>query len=186
MSVLNAIAALTPGIDAKLKILHAVDKPLEEISVKEICEKAGISRDTFYRHFSSKYDIAIWHGKLVQTAYIDEAGRTLDLLTGYRHHFRVLAEEYVFYRSAFKNLGRANNEFPEMNDHRKQTLIETLRDYRHVDIDDDMLFCIDAFVQLETMLITRWLSDGCSLDSDTFASRMVSMIPNRLYDAWEL
>lgn len=38
----------------KFKILHAVHRPLDELSVQKICRKAGISRKTFYRHFESR------------------------------------------------------------------------------------------------------------------------------------
>ena len=34
-------------------------KPYEEISVKEICEKAGVSRMSFYRYYNKKDDIFI-------------------------------------------------------------------------------------------------------------------------------
>ena len=31
-------------------------KPFEEITINEICDKAGVRRATFYKHFSDKYD----------------------------------------------------------------------------------------------------------------------------------
>lgn len=33
------------------------EKPLEKITVKEICEKADINRGTFYSHYSDQYDL---------------------------------------------------------------------------------------------------------------------------------
>lgn len=33
------------------------EKPLEKITVKEICEKADVNRGTFYSHFSDQYDL---------------------------------------------------------------------------------------------------------------------------------
>lgn len=47
----------SPDLSTKMKILHAVSKSLDQITVGEICRNAGISRQTFYRHFESKYDI---------------------------------------------------------------------------------------------------------------------------------
>lgn len=41
----------SPELRTKMKILHAVDKSLDRITIAEICENAGISRQTFYRHF---------------------------------------------------------------------------------------------------------------------------------------
>lgn len=36
-------------------------KPLSDISISELCEKAGVSRISFYRNFSSMDDILIQH-----------------------------------------------------------------------------------------------------------------------------
>lgn len=47
----------SPDLSTKMRILHAVNKSLDQITVSEICRNAGISRQTFYRHFESKYDI---------------------------------------------------------------------------------------------------------------------------------
>ncbi|MDR1136161.1 MAG: TetR family transcriptional regulator [Clostridiales Family XIII bacterium] len=37
-------------------------KPFHDIRIKEIAEKAGVSRRTFYRHFERKEDILIYNG----------------------------------------------------------------------------------------------------------------------------
>lgn len=183
MTIADNPMLASPDMAMKFAILHAVDRPLDELSVREICGKAGISRDTFYRHFNSKYGIPVWHGKLVQSLYLDQAGRTTDWETGYCHDFRLLAEERDFYAFAFKHLGRFNDEFPEMNEHRKAVLLETLRDWHGVDVDDGLMFCLDAFVMLETVLVTRWLRAGCDKTPEVFAKRMMSVIPAALLEA---
>jgi len=42
-------------IEAFLQLLH--EKTFEELSVKEIIQKAGFSRSTFYLHFADKYEL---------------------------------------------------------------------------------------------------------------------------------
>ena len=42
-------------IRALLTLMH--QKPLEDISIKEIVEEASLTRQTFYRHFTSKEDV---------------------------------------------------------------------------------------------------------------------------------
>ena len=41
--------------DALLELMQ--DKPIEDISISELCETAGIGRASFYRNFNSKEDI---------------------------------------------------------------------------------------------------------------------------------
>lgn len=82
----------SPDLSTKMKILHAVNKSLDQITVSEICRNAGISRQTFYRHFESKYDIPWWYSIFCRQFYLNEIGRTIDWKTGYYHHLRLIVE----------------------------------------------------------------------------------------------
>ena len=43
------------------------EKPFEEITINEICDKAGVRRATFYKHFRDKYDfLAVLTESMVQ------------------------------------------------------------------------------------------------------------------------
>lgn len=46
------------------------DKPYKKITIKDITEKAGVSRLTFYRNFESKEDILKFHYDRVFSTYI--------------------------------------------------------------------------------------------------------------------
>jgi AcrR family transcriptional regulator len=176
----------SPDIQMKFRILRAVDQPIDELSVKDICANAHISRDTFYRHFASKYDIAVWHGEYVQGFNLDNVGRTIDWQTGYYLDFSLLAAEERFYTRALRNLGRNVGEFPLMNDHRKNVIVETLQDWRKIPLNDSLMFCLDAFVTMETMLVSRWLRDGCNPEPSVFAKRMMDVVPHPLVSAMSL
>ncbi len=41
--------------DALLKMLR--EQPIHTISIRDLCEKAGINRTTFYHHYGSQYDL---------------------------------------------------------------------------------------------------------------------------------
>ena len=38
-----------------------VSSPVEKITVKEICDTCGVTRQTFYRNFQDKYDLINWN-----------------------------------------------------------------------------------------------------------------------------
>lgn len=117
----------SPELRTKMKILHAVDKSLDRITIAEICENAGISRQTFYRHFQSKYDIPWWHSIFCRQFYLNEIGRTIDWKTGYYHHLRLIAQERDFYRKSIQY--SINTPFGQtvMPENRKTVLLETHR-----------------------------------------------------------
>ena len=41
--------------DALIILLRTTD--ISKISIRELCEKAGINRTTFYNHYGSQYDV---------------------------------------------------------------------------------------------------------------------------------
>ena len=48
------------GFDVRMRVVEAVTEPIRTLSVTEICRRAGISRQTFYSYFESKYAIGSW------------------------------------------------------------------------------------------------------------------------------
>ena len=51
--------------DIKYKLANAMKEcmfssPVEKITVKEICDTCGVTRQTFYRNFQDKYDLINW------------------------------------------------------------------------------------------------------------------------------
>ena len=48
-------------------------KPYQEISIKDIAERADVNRRTFYRNFESKDDILFYYGKLL----VGQLGRSI-------------------------------------------------------------------------------------------------------------
>ena len=56
---------LMADFSLKMRIFDALDrlaaaKSFDKISVTQICTEAGVSRATFYRHFSDKFSIPQW------------------------------------------------------------------------------------------------------------------------------
>ena len=57
----------TPALDQRVRVTRMLirrsflellkQKPIQNISVREICEAAGINRGTFYSHYTDIYDL---------------------------------------------------------------------------------------------------------------------------------
>ena len=59
-----------------------IKQPIEKITIKEITDKAGVIRPTFYNHFQDKYELLEWIIRtellepvkpLIQNGMIDQA-----------------------------------------------------------------------------------------------------------------
>ena len=176
----------SPEIRTKMKILHAVDKSLDRITIAEICENAGISRQTFYRHFESKYDIPWWHSIFCRQFYLNEIGRTIDWKTGYYHHLRLIAQERDFYRKSIQY--SINTPFGQtvMPENRRTVLLDTLENYRHVTVDENMRFIVEVFSKLECEVLNDWFRSDAPTDLVRWTDDLVSLVPDRLYRALKI
>lgn len=74
------------------------DKALEEITVKEIAEKAGVNRSTYYRHFATKKDVIRRFYQLRLDQYLDSVREDIsprDYFTGIFSNFLRYKQELI-------------------------------------------------------------------------------------------
>ncbi|WP_165249646.1 TetR/AcrR family transcriptional regulator [Adlercreutzia sp. ZJ141] len=170
----------------RMDILHAVDKSLDRMTVAEICKNAGVSRQTFYRFFESKYDIPCWHTMYCRRFYLNEIGRTISWETGYYHHFRLILQEYDFYSKSIQysvNTPFGRSILPE---DRKKVLLETLEKWRHESLTRNMLFIVETFARLECEVLNDWLRSSRPPDLDVWTDDVISIVPARLFLALDI
>jgi AcrR family transcriptional regulator len=93
------VAAMTPyeTIKESLKTL-LLTTSLQNITVKEICEKAFVSRKTFYEHFSDKYDVI---DKIIRDDVIQSVVNLHDLLPKTTNRQVLISER--FYQNIYNN-----------------------------------------------------------------------------------
>lgn len=80
------------------------EKPINKITIKEICDCAEINRGTFYRHYEDVYDLL---NKIEEEIVVDFQRRLVeisekDIQTGVEKMLYGLKENYVTYRALFQ------------------------------------------------------------------------------------
>ena len=77
--------------------------PVEKITVKEITEECGVTRQTFYRNFQDKYDLINWYfDKLLMESFA-HMGEGKTVYEGLVKKFDYIREERVFFAGAFRS-----------------------------------------------------------------------------------
>lgn len=76
----SAVRSCKMLADALLLLMN--EKPYQEISIKDIAEKADLNRRTFYRNFASKDDILFYYGKQL----IEQLGKSIQSKGLYTFH----------------------------------------------------------------------------------------------------
>lgn len=103
-------------------------RPIEKITIKEITDKAGVIRPTFYNHFQDKYELLEW---IVQVELLEPAEPLFDnglLREGITFLFTAMEKEKEFYERAARLEGQ--NSFVEMIQKEITQLI-----LRHINVD---------------------------------------------------
>lgn len=75
-------------------LLLLQDKPIDEISIKEIVEKAGVNRSTYYRHFSTKHDVVRHFYQLRLDEYLSSVSANISA----RAYFTGMFERFLRYK----------------------------------------------------------------------------------------
>lgn len=184
---------ISPDDQMKLKFARSIDSHIDEITVGQICKKAGLSRQTFYKHFKSKYDISQWYAVFMSQFYLAEIGRTYSWHEGHELNYQlVLSEkEYVIKASPshrdreYSSINTAQEMF-KWRETRKSQLFETYRRRYLREPDGHMAYCMDMYTRIEAATHSGWVSEDMKTSPEVLTEYIVSCVPKPLFDALEL
>ena len=85
-------------------------KTLEKITIGEICEKAMLSRQTFYHHFQDKYDLVNWIFDQTFLNTFEKIGHTASWQVNIENFLGELKKQKSFYTPAYHYQGQNSLE----------------------------------------------------------------------------
>ncbi len=150
------------------------------MSVKELCEAAGISRQTFYHHFDSKYQIAYWFFDLADELFAEHIGRDIGWDEGISEYMQFIAKELPYLHYAFAANPFDNEVEPYLESGRKR-LVTTLTEFKHVEIDDELSFCLDFFISHSNEIVVDWCLSDAPLPPEDMTKYFTDCTPHKLY-----
>lgn len=180
---------LFTNADMKLAVVDALDElmhdtVLDRISVSKICEKAGVSRATFYRYFSDKFSIVQWAVSYIHHQGANQIGRTLSWYAGYYTSELAVSEHREFFRNAAKS-----NDYNSLDKYAPRMRIKafenTITQYLGLEFDDHLRFLCNATVQVETHLLPSWHYGEYDCSLEEVCRWMVSCVPDELRELLE-
>lgn len=95
--MLISLSSIPTDFQEKMAVFHAIDKPVERLTVNEICMKCGISRKRFYELFDSKHAIVQWYLIWASSVSVYEAGRALSWRTSILRWLQLIEEERQYF-----------------------------------------------------------------------------------------
>lgn len=147
-------------------------RQLNQISVSDICKKAGLNRTTFYANYLDIYDLADQikehlEGEL-ERLYQDELKKRFNS-NDYLKLFRHIKENPLFYKTYFK-LGYDNNYKIILYDTEQA---EKYFNNKHVE------YHIEFFKQGLNAVIKKWLENDCAETPEEIAEIIQSEYQGR-------
>lgn len=76
--------------------------PVESITVREITENCGLTRQTFYRNFLDKYDLINWYFDKLLAKSFEHMGQGKTIYEALVKKFTYIQEEQTFFAAAFR------------------------------------------------------------------------------------
>lgn len=183
------------SLENKIAIVEAMaalmsERSLEELRTVDICEKAGLSRQTFYRNFDDKYHAAIWFMEEGVRRSVRQIGVTCGWKTGHRRLFAFTAANRGFIKRFFHmNKGNAvGSTFMEKA--LERNFVEHYREQyvqaTGCEPDKKIDFQIKAFAKMSIECIKEWQSAPNPDCSEEYVEVFLSAVPRDLFDALDI
>lgn len=156
-----------------MQMLH--ETPLETLRVKDLLERANISKSSFYRMFLDKYEAANW----VYRKQADEIVGNMPNLSGWKDWTYVLHDYMREHRAFFRNIAsyRGQNSFQDFLTEYFYGNTVNFRENRQETVSEDQRFAVHAFCLVAAQTTVNWVLNGFDLDDETIIHRMELCIP---------
>jgi len=98
---------LTKGEKTKYRLARAMKECMkstlvENITVKQITEECGLTRQTFYRNFLDKYDLINWYFDKLLVKSFEHMGEGKTVYDALVKKFTYIQEEQTFFAAVFR------------------------------------------------------------------------------------
>ena len=183
---MNDILILPHDAEVKFMILHAVTKPINNITVKEICENSHISKRTFYNHFQSKYDILPWFLDLTDTFFARKIGVSYSMREGLLKTYDFIYQENKFLTLSTYFMSDQETGYGMHWKGWSSTYVNTLREIKKVSIDRDIKNLIYGYTNIQTLFTLRWINDGFQESPEELVDMILEFIPERFIQMFNL
>ena len=152
------------------------EKPLEKISVSDICRNCGMNRKSFYYYFRDKYDLVNWIfdrdiNDMLSKSYEAESVNTQ--IENLRQFCVYLYENRAFYRKALRVRGQ-NSLSEHLREVGRPIIRQRIYHVAGKDYADD--FAVDVIGDACILAIEKWLLQEDPMTPDELIGRITGII----------
>lgn len=163
----------------------SVQKPIEKITIKEITDKAGVIRPTFYNHFQDKYELLEWIVEEELIRPLQELIQDGMFKEGVIRSLNNMQKEKGFYTAAAKLEGQ--NSFPEIL---KSSISRMLMDHVCVEsVNAEIPYSwltpkrvADSYAEFMDFIIVDWVKEGMTVPASELVDTVLFLLSHSTID----
>lgn len=153
-------------------------KPLDKLTVKDITEKTGMTRQTFYRNFKDKFDLVNWYFEKLCMQSFKEMGISCTLKEGLTKKFTFIKSESKFFTEAF--LYEDCNSLVEYDYQCIYAFYLKIIQTKMQCMDPDLDFLLRMYCRGSIQMTIEWVRKGMKQDIENIVDLLIESMPNRL------
>lgn len=155
--------------------------PVEKITVKEIVQECGTTRQTFYRYFLDKYDLINWYFDKILLESFEHMGEGTTVYEGLCKKFQYIEEEKLFFKAAFRN-----DQQNCLREHDFQLILafytRQIEEKTKEPISENLRFLLEMYCQGSIYMTVQWVLGERKSTPQEMAKALVSAMSSELYD----
>ena len=166
-------------MNAQEKMAYAIQslllkKKIEDISVKDICMAADVSRQTFYKFFKDKYDLAFWIYKNEADRICEEYVHNHDYHNMLVNILKIYKSNVGYYQKLLLSTDVQNSFFNQYISYSVDLSIDMIGRSNMDPFKRRVLRMFSSGVAVE---IRNWVLSGTKEDCDSFAHLIEESLP---------
>ncbi len=162
-----------------------VKKSFSKISVSDIVDDCGLTRQSFYYHFKDKYDLMNWIYYTETVRFMSNYDTVEHWTDGLKDLCYYMRGNKVFYSNALNTTGQ--NSFPEyLQGYISNISISAIENMLNMNFDHEKWgFTVDFFTTAFVGLIVRWANNGMKEDPTEYIAQIRGIFDGSLFHELE-
>lgn len=152
---------------------------VDRITVKQIVERCGVTRQTFYRNFKDKYDLINWYFDKLAIVSFRQMGVSLTLREGLIKKFEFIKGERCFFTAAFKSEDH-NSLLQHDFDFIYQFYTDIIKKKFKKEIPSDIRFLLEMYCRGSIAMTVQWVTEGMKRSTEEMAELLTRALPPEL------
>jgi len=151
-------------------------KSIDDISIQDIADNCGITRQTFYNHFKDKYDLVDWIYKTEAVDYISLIGKDCSWYDAVINKLNIIQRNPSFYRKIYRQQWFLDSFYKIT----KQLYLDVIRKNHTDGINKDLEFMVEFYCYACVKKTSTWVTNGLKESPEELVKSFITCIPDEM------